>query len=115
MAERLIPFAVRNIDENTISDLFCIAAEQVTAANKVSEAMDCEVTIPYSEAILDIIFDAVGAPDDRVFRDHLFDIFFDWINDEHQSLDGFLKEFYFCLEDHLHMYTVRSLDTESSD
>ncbi|WP_240219771.1 hypothetical protein [Rheinheimera hassiensis] len=114
MAERLIPFAVRKVDEHTISDLFCIAAEQSKAANKVSEAMDCDVTIPYSETILDIIFDAVGAPNDIEFREPFFDLFFDWVHDEKQSLDEFLKEFYLCLEDHLHMHRVREQDAETT-
>lgn len=114
MAERVIPFAVRNIDENTISDLFCIAAEQAIAAAKVSEAMDCDVTIPYSESILDVIFDAVGAPNDIQFREPFFDLFFDGVHSETQSMQEFLKEFYICLEDHLHMYRVREQEDENT-
>lgn len=113
MVERVIPFAVRTVDQNTISDLFCIAAEQVKAANKVSEAMDCDVTIPYSESILDIIFDAVGAPEGNDFRAPFFELFFDWVHSETQSMQEFLKQFYLCLDDHLHMYNVRVQDSDS--
>ncbi|SEI13687.1 hypothetical protein SAMN05660691_04118 [Rheinheimera pacifica] len=114
MAERVIPFAVRTVDENTISDLFCIAAEQAKAADKVSEAMDCDFIIPFSESILDIIFDAVGAPDDNEFREPFFELFFDWVHSETQSMQEFLKEFYLCLDDHLHMYSVREHDSATS-
>ena len=114
MVERVIPFTARMIDVNTISDLFCIAAEQAKAAGKVSEAMDCDVTIPYSESILDIIFDAVGAPDDNEFREPFFELFFDWVHSETQSMQEFLKEFYLCLDDHLHIYSVRERDSEAT-
>ncbi|MDP4537982.1 hypothetical protein Q3O60_17520 [Alkalimonas collagenimarina] len=114
MAQRDIPFAERTIDSETISDLFCVVAGQVQAADKASEAFGCDIVIPYSEEILGIIFDGVGAPDDKDFREPFFDMFFEWVLDEAQTLDEFLKEFYLSLEDHLHMYSVRMKESTDS-
>jgi len=99
-------FRRREIDEDTIKDLFCILYEQTSAAYKVSEALSIDFEIPQSHELLQVILDAMGAPDGDDFREPFFDLFYTRfvIDDEFEDIHAFFKEFKWHFDDHISMY-----------
>lgn len=108
MAQREVPFAKRTIDANTVLDLFCVLYTQVKAAVDMSEALSCDIVMPYSQELFDIILDGLGAPDGDDFREPFYDMFYSrWVLDnEFADVHAFMKEFKFHFEDHLHMHSL---------
>lgn len=104
----------RKIDKQTIKDLLCIQLEQVIAAGKVSDALGAELVFPMSEMILEIILDAMGAPDGDDFRQPFHDLFYgDWaLNNAFKTVDEFYDALEYSLSDHL---TMLRNNTESAN
>ncbi len=96
----------RQLDEKTIKDLLCIQIEQVLAAGKVSEALNTDFVFPMSEMILEIILDAMGAPDGDDFRQPFHELFYEeWaLQGKFKTVDQFYEALKYHLSDHLTMY-----------